>query len=86
MKGRGHLEDSLELDERTRDGDLDMVLQFGTQASGLGSGDTEACVVGTLTSGGATYAFMGCDVVTIGILAFKACSARLAATTAAVFV
>jgi uncharacterized repeat protein (TIGR01451 family) len=64
-KGRGHLEDSFELDEKTHDGDLDMVLQFDTQASGLEMGDTEACLVGTLTSGGATYAFMGCDLVTM---------------------
>ncbi len=63
--GLGHPYDSLELDESTRDGDVDMVLHFATQASGLGAGDAEACVVGTLTAGGGTYAFMGCDAVTM---------------------
>jgi uncharacterized repeat protein (TIGR01451 family) len=64
--GRGHLEDSLELDETTRDGDLDMVLHFRTKATGLSAGDTEACVKGEWTGpGGETFLFFGCDAVRI---------------------
>jgi hypothetical protein len=63
---RGHLEDSLELDETTRDGDLDMVLHFRTKATGLSAGGTEACVKGEWTGpGGETFLFFGCDAVRI---------------------
>ena len=34
IHGRGHLEDSRELDERTRDGDIDLVLHFDDDPSG----------------------------------------------------
>ena len=44
----GHLEDAIERsDEVTSDGDLDMVLHFGTQLSELTGAETEACVRGT---------------------------------------
>jgi hypothetical protein len=62
--GRGHIEDSYELDEATRDGDLDMVLHFLTRETGILPGDTEACVKGTwVDGGGAVHKFFGCDSV-----------------------
>jgi uncharacterized repeat protein (TIGR01451 family) len=61
----GHLERSYELDEKTRDADLDMVMHFDASESGLTAGTTEACVKGTLTSGGTAYTFFGCDAVVI---------------------
>jgi hypothetical protein len=61
----GHLDDSWEKDERTRDRDLDMVLQFPTDQTGLTAADTEACVKGSFTSGGQTFTFFGCDQVVI---------------------
>lgn len=60
---RGHVEDAIERsDEMTRDGDLDMVLHFRTQESGLGPLETEACVRGIFGPG---YVFHGCDTMTI---------------------
>jgi uncharacterized repeat protein (TIGR01451 family) len=62
----GHIEDSYELDEKTRDRDLDMVLQFPVGNSGLTLVSTQACVKGRFTgSGGGTYEFFGCDSVKI---------------------
>jgi len=63
--GRGHLERSYELDEQTRDGDLDLVLHFRTQETGLLPADTEACVKGTYTDLTGTHAFFGCDSIRI---------------------
>jgi hypothetical protein len=63
--GQGHPEDSYELDERTRDRDLDMVLHFRVEGSGVGVGDTEACVKGHFTEDGRTYTFFGCDSIII---------------------
>lgn len=61
---RGHLEDVVELDERTKDGDKDMVLHFSTQATGITPGMTEACVKGAwLDAAGARHTFFGCDSV-----------------------
>ncbi len=61
---RGHLEYSYELDEVTRDGDLDMVLHFLTRQTGIARGDVEACVKGEWTDGlGAVHKFFGCDSV-----------------------
>ena len=60
---RGHIEDAIERsDERTKDGDLDMVLHFRTQESQLTGSETEACVRGRF--GPATSTFQGCDKVT----------------------
>jgi uncharacterized repeat protein (TIGR01451 family) len=60
----GHLEDSYELDDKTRDKDTDMTLHFGTPQSGLIVSDTEACVKGQfLAAGGVRYKFFGCDSV-----------------------
>jgi uncharacterized repeat protein (TIGR01451 family) len=61
-----HVEDVYELDDRTRDGDLDMVLQFRVADSGLATGSTQACVKGTFVGpGNATFKFFGCDSVKI---------------------
>jgi len=66
IHARGHLEDSRELDEQTRDGDTDLVLHFDANASGLVLGVTEACVRGTwLDGGGNAHLFFGCDAVRI---------------------
>ncbi|HZD17261.1 MAG TPA: DUF11 domain-containing protein, partial [Actinomycetota bacterium] len=63
---RGHIEDSFELDERTRDGDLDLVLHFRAAESGLAPGDTVACVKGSWEDGGGNvHKFFGCDSVRI---------------------
>jgi M6 family metalloprotease-like protein len=64
IHGTGHLEDAWELDEKTRDKDLDMVLQFRVADSGLTPASTEACVKGTFTgTDGAVHKFFGCDSV-----------------------
>jgi uncharacterized repeat protein (TIGR01451 family) len=61
--GKGHVEDAIERsDERTRDGDLDMVLHFETQRSSLTPGTTEACVRGRF--GATNMVFQGCDSLT----------------------
>jgi uncharacterized repeat protein (TIGR01451 family) len=63
---RGHMEDSYELDEKTRDGDLDMVIHSWTQETGIEWDTTVACVKGAwIDGGGATHHFFGCDSVRI---------------------
>lgn len=42
------------------DGDVDMVLHFSTQASGIALGDTRACLTGQTTGG---VSFRGCDSI-----------------------
>jgi hypothetical protein len=60
------LRGSYELDEKTRDGDLDMVLQFRVDDSGLTTSSTEACVKGRFAgAGGAVREFFGCDSVKV---------------------
>lgn len=61
--GQGHLEDSFERDERTRDGDIDMVLHFSTSQTGLTADNTEGCVKGRFTSSGQSFKFFGCDSI-----------------------
>lgn len=64
--GRGHAEDSYELDERTRDGDLDMVLHFALDQSGLQATDLKACLKGQfLGAAGRTFSFFGCDAILV---------------------
>ena len=66
VHARGHREDSRELDERTRDGDTDLVLHFDDDPSGLVPGVTQACVRGTWVDGGGNaHLFFGCDAVRI---------------------
>lgn len=63
---QGHPSDSWELDERTRDGDLDLVLHFKPASSGLDIGDTEACLKGKYDApDGGRYTFLGCDSVRV---------------------
>jgi hypothetical protein len=62
---KGHIEDSYELDEKRRDRDLDLVLQFGVSESGLTTASTRACVRGSFRAGGASYPFFGCDSVRV---------------------
>jgi uncharacterized repeat protein (TIGR01451 family) len=61
----GHVQDARELNEKTRDRDLDMVLHFRVAASGLTPASTESCVKGTFAQGAATYSFFGCDSVKV---------------------
>lgn len=61
----GHIEDSLELDETTRDGDLDMVLHFKMQDAGFEPDDEEVCVKGSYTDDTGTHQFFGCDSLRI---------------------
>lgn len=66
IHGKGHSEDSYELDERTRDRDLDLVLHFKPADSGLDVGSTEGCLKGRYRSPqGAIYTFFGCDSVSV---------------------
>ncbi|HEY0706881.1 MAG TPA: hypothetical protein VGG33_08795, partial [Polyangia bacterium] len=64
--GRGHPEDTVEMNETTRDGDLDLVLHFRSGDTGIASGDTRACVKGTyLDAGGVARKFFGCDTIVV---------------------
>lgn len=66
IHGIGHPQDSYELDERTRDGDLDLVLHFKPSESGLQANSTEACLKGKyVTATGARYTYFGCDSVRV---------------------
>jgi len=66
MHAQGHLNDDYELDETTRDGDLDMDLHFKPSLSGLKVGDTEACLKGKYKApDGNRYTFFGCDSVRV---------------------
>jgi len=38
---------------------------FRISGTGLQAGDTEACMRGQFVSGGMTFSFFGCDVITI---------------------
>ena len=64
---RLHVEDSYELDETTRDGDLDMVLHFPQDPaqSRAHREPHEACVKGEFVSGGQRFRFFGCDSVNV---------------------
>ena len=61
--GRGHFQDSYELDEVTQDGDTDLILHFKMKDSGLQASDTEACVKGEFTDSSGTHQFFGCDLI-----------------------
>ena len=64
MHDAGHLKDSYELDDTTRDRDVDMVLHFRPRDTGLQTGDLVACVKGEASDGGGqSYKFFGCDSV-----------------------
>jgi hypothetical protein len=64
----GHIEDAPEKsDERTRDGDLDMVLHFSASESGLFLGQVKACVKGRYVdpATNAQFKFFGCDSISV---------------------
>ncbi|HVK23791.1 MAG TPA: M12 family metallo-peptidase [Actinokineospora sp.] len=66
IHGAGHPERSYELNERTRDADLDLVLHFKPADSGLTLSSTQACLKGRyLAPDGNTYTFLGCDSVRV---------------------
>ena len=58
---KGHLEDSIEPDDTTQDGDTDMVLHFKAKQSGLDAADSEGCVKGIIDIAGMPVTFFGCD-------------------------
>jgi uncharacterized repeat protein (TIGR01451 family) len=59
-----HVRDSFELDDRTKDRDLDLVLHHRTSETGILTGDLEACLRGQYEEGGQLFTFFGCDAVT----------------------
>ncbi|OKI18569.1 DUF11 domain-containing protein [Streptomyces sp. CB03911] len=67
----GHLIDVVERTanpvEAVKDGDLDLVLHFDTEPSGVQVGDTEVCVKGSYTdrASAQTYRFFGCKAVRV---------------------
>lgn len=64
--GSGHVEDALELDEVTRDGDLDMVLHFPVQATDPAEADVEGCVRGEFVAAdGVRLKFFGCGSMSV---------------------
>ncbi len=63
---KAFVRDTHELDDKTKDGDDDMVMLFGVPATGIEPGTTEACVTGSyLGEGGAVLTFFGCDFVQV---------------------
>lgn len=62
----GHPERSYELDDRTRDADLDLVLHFKPSDSGLAAESTEACLKGRYVAPDQNvYTYLGCDSVRV---------------------
>jgi hypothetical protein len=59
---RIHVEDALELDGVTFDGDLDALTHHDLRSSGLGAADRNACVRGRTQDG---TGFLGCDEVVV---------------------
>jgi uncharacterized repeat protein (TIGR01451 family) len=59
-----HVRDSFELDDRTKDRDLDLVLHHRSSEAGILKGDVEACLRGQYEEGGQLFTFFGCDAVT----------------------
>ena len=65
-QGKAQVVDSFEPDDRTKDGDLDLRVQFSRRPTGITAADTQACVKGVfIGSGGARYKFFGCDAIRI---------------------
>ncbi len=60
------IRDSFEMDDFTRDGDLDMVLHFRITGAGVTQGDTNLYVVGRFQDeSGAWYTFVGSDTIQV---------------------
>lgn len=58
------IRDSFEMDDHTRDGDLDMVLHFRITGTGATAATTELCVTGKFQGNGGTwFTYVGCDEV-----------------------
>ncbi|WP_405942767.1 hypothetical protein [Streptomyces sp. NBC_00207] len=66
IHNRGHIERSYELDETTRDADLDMVMHFKPADSGLTAQSTQACLRADFRAGnGTVFRALGCDSVRV---------------------
>jgi hypothetical protein len=65
FNGLVNVHDWHELDDKTKDGDLDMRMAFKTPQTGIQSGATEACMKGEYVDGGMTFTFFGCDAVDV---------------------
>jgi hypothetical protein len=63
--GKLHLDDSVELNERSEDEDLDAIMHFKMRGSGLVIGTTEACLKGKFITTAGTFTFLGCDSVVV---------------------
>lgn len=63
LAGSEQIRDAHELDDKSKDGDDDMVMRFVSSETGLDGTDTEACVRGTYVAGGSSFTFVGCDFV-----------------------
>jgi hypothetical protein len=60
------IRDAHDLDDKTKDGDLDMVLLFDILESGVDENTTEVCVVGSsLGDDDNSHTFFGCDTVEV---------------------
>jgi hypothetical protein len=58
------LRDSFEMDDRTKDGDIDLVLHFGIVGTGADVQTAALCVTGSfLGEGGVWFTFLGCDAM-----------------------
>ena len=62
VHGQLHVEDTFELDEQTRDGDLDVVVHMSLEGSGVGLDTTETCAWGVTIDG---LYFFGCDALRV---------------------
>lgn len=64
--GKGHPQDTPELDGSAGDGDTDLLLHFSAQNAGLELGDEQACLRGTMDLGaGTVVTVFGCDAIEI---------------------
>ena len=63
---KSFIRDAHEMDDKTKDGDLDMVLLFGISGSGIDQSTSDACVTGSYVDiDGEVYTFLGCDFVQV---------------------
>ncbi len=61
---KAFIKDSFEMDDQSKDGDLDMELRFKAAGTGIDGDATEACVTGIyLGEGDVPLPFFGCDTV-----------------------
>jgi uncharacterized repeat protein (TIGR01451 family) len=63
-QGEGHMHNVHEVDEKRKDGDLDMLFHFRSEESGLGPDDGKACIAGMYLDGsGHLRPFFGCEAL-----------------------